>query len=78
MGELKKNIYVIGSPEVDIMIGKKLPNILKVKKKYKINFSFYSIILLHPDVNEDANDGEDNLCKAEAHGNNVTDLHHSS
>ena len=55
MGELKKNIYVIGSPEVDIMIGKKLPNILKVKKKYKINLSFYSIILLHPDVNENPN-----------------------
>jgi len=32
----------------------------------------------HTNVNEDANDGEDNLCKAEAHGNNVTDLHHSS
>ena len=25
MGEIKKNIYVIGSPEVDIMISKSLP-----------------------------------------------------
>ena len=26
MGELKKNIYVIGSPEVDLMLSKNLPN----------------------------------------------------
>ena len=32
MGEIKANIYIIGSPEVDIMIGNNLPPQIKVKK----------------------------------------------
>jgi len=48
MGEIKKNIYVIGSPEVDIMIGKSLPPQEEVLNRYNINFKNYSIFLFHP------------------------------
>ena len=52
LGELKKNIFVIGSPDIDIMISKKLPSILKVKKQYKIYFKNYSILIFHPVTTE--------------------------
>ena len=48
MGEIKKNIYVIGSPEVDIMIGKSLPAQEEVLNRYNIKFKNYSIFLFHP------------------------------
>jgi len=48
MGEIKKNIYVIGSPEVDIMIGKSLPSQEEVLNRYNINFKNYSIFVFHP------------------------------
>ena len=48
LGELKRNIYVIGSPEVDIMIKKNLPSIHEVKKRYNIKFENYGIFLFHP------------------------------
>jgi UDP-N-acetylglucosamine 2-epimerase (hydrolysing) len=48
MGEIKKNIYVIGSPEVDIMISRSLPSQKEVLKRYNINFKNYSIFLFHP------------------------------
>ena len=48
MGEIKKNIYVIGSPEVDIMISRSLPSQKEALKRYNINFKNYSIFLFHP------------------------------
>ena len=48
MGEIKRNIYVIGSPEVDIMISKNLPPQKDVLRRYNINFKNYSIFLFHP------------------------------
>jgi UDP-N-acetylglucosamine 2-epimerase (hydrolysing) len=48
MGEVKKNIYIIGSPEVDIMIGKNLPLKKEVQKRYNIKFEKYAIFLFHP------------------------------
>lgn len=52
LGEEKKNIYVIGSPEVDSMMKKNLPNINTTKKKYEIKFDKYCILSFHPDLNE--------------------------
>ena len=52
LGELKKNIFVIGSPDIDIMVSKKLPSILKVKKQYKIYFKDFSILIFHPVTTE--------------------------
>lgn len=47
MGELKENIFVIGSPDIDIMISKDLPSIQEVKKHYNIKFTNYAIGVLH-------------------------------
>ncbi len=47
MGEIRKNIFNIGSPDIDAIVHKKLPSIQKVKKRYAINFQNYSIILWH-------------------------------
>jgi UDP-N-acetylglucosamine 2-epimerase (hydrolysing) len=48
MGEIQKNIFIIGSPDVDIIKSNKLPSIEETKKKYGINFDEYGIALLHP------------------------------
>ena len=48
MGENKKNIFTVGSPDVDMILGKNLPNLYKVKKRYEIIFNNYAIGILHP------------------------------
>ena len=48
MGENKKNIFRIGSPDIDIILKKKLPKISIVKSRYGIKFDKYSILLWHP------------------------------
>lgn len=48
MGEDKKNIFVVGSPDVDMILTKNLPALNKVKKRYEIFFEKYSIGILHP------------------------------
>ena len=48
MGENKKNIFTVGSPDVDVILGKSLPNIYTVKKRYEIKFNNYAIGILHP------------------------------
>ncbi len=48
MGENKKSIFVVGSPDVDIILGKKLPKLEFAKKRYGINYSNFNIALLHP------------------------------
>lgn len=48
MGEIKKNIFVIGSPDVDVIKSNKLPSLEEAKKKYDINFDEYGIAVLHP------------------------------
>ena len=52
LGEAKKSIFVIGSPDIDIMVSKKLPTISKVKRQYNINFREYSILIFHPVTTE--------------------------
>jgi UDP-N-acetylglucosamine 2-epimerase (hydrolysing) len=47
MGELSKNIFTIGSPDIDIMLSKNLPSISTVKKHYNIKFENYGIGILH-------------------------------
>ena len=48
MGELKKSIFIIGSPDSDFLMKKKHANIDFVKKRYEINFSKYAVFLWHP------------------------------
>lgn len=52
MGEDKNSIFVIGSPDVDIILNKKLININLVKKKYNIKFDNYAICIFHPVTTE--------------------------
>ena len=48
MGEKKSSIFIIGSPDVDIILRKDLPTLKKAKKRYGIKFDDYSIGILHP------------------------------
>jgi UDP-N-acetylglucosamine 2-epimerase (hydrolysing) len=50
MGEGSKKIFVIGSPDIDILLKKQLPTIEQVKSRYEIQFSEYAICILHPVV----------------------------
>ncbi|MDC0545064.1 UDP-N-acetylglucosamine 2-epimerase, partial [Pelagibacteraceae bacterium] len=48
MGEFKNNIFIIGSPDVDIINSKKLPSLEEVIKSYGIKSKNYGIGILHP------------------------------
>jgi len=52
LGELKKSIYILGSPDLDLMNSKKLPLLSVVKKYYDIKFSHYAIAMFHPVTTE--------------------------
>ena len=52
MGENRNSIFIIGSPDVDLMFSKSLPTIHEAIKKYEINFKKYSICLFHPVTTE--------------------------
>lgn len=48
MGEDRNNIYVIGSPDVDLMLSGSLPSMEEVRKHYEIKFDKYAIFIYHP------------------------------
>lgn len=48
MGENRNSIFIIGSPDIDIIKSKNLPKIEFVKKWYDIIFEKYAIAVLHP------------------------------
>ena len=52
MGELPESIFVIGSPDVDLMLSQNLPSIQKVKQYYDIDYDHYSIAMFHPVTTE--------------------------
>jgi len=52
LGEREENIFVVGSPDIDIMNSKKLPTLEQVKEKYEIDYEDYSILLFHPVTTE--------------------------
>jgi UDP-N-acetylglucosamine 2-epimerase (hydrolysing) len=52
LGENSRSIFVIGSPDVDVIIGNKLPDIEEVKRHYNIKFQTYAILLFHPVTTE--------------------------
>lgn len=47
MGELPHSIFVIGSPDVDVMLSNKLPKLAEVKRNYEIDFTDYAIFIYH-------------------------------
>ncbi len=48
MGENSSSIFVIGSPDVDVMLSKNLPDIEKVKSYYDIPFKNFGVLMFHP------------------------------
>ena len=52
LGEEENRIFVIGSPDIDIMMSDKLPSLSESKKRYDIEFSKYGILMYHPVTTE--------------------------
>ena len=52
MGENKNNIYVTGSPDIDIMLSTNLPSLKSVKEYYDIKYENYAIFIYHPVTTE--------------------------
>ena len=52
LGESEDSIHIIGSPDVDVMNSKSLPELSEVKRYYDINFESYAILLFHPVTTE--------------------------
>jgi UDP-N-acetylglucosamine 2-epimerase (hydrolysing) len=47
MGESQDVIFVIGSPDIDVMLSNTLPNLSEVKKRYEIAFDEYYLFIYH-------------------------------
>lgn len=52
LGEEDSRIYVIGSPDIDIMLSGDLPDFSVCKKRYAIPFDEYGILMYHPVTTE--------------------------
>jgi len=48
MGECADNVFVIGSPDIDIMLSDTLPSLEEAKRRYEIGFNDYAIAMFHP------------------------------
>lgn len=58
LGESEEHIFVIGSPDIDIMLGNHLPSLEEAKQYYDIDFEEYAIFMYHPVTTEVAQLGE--------------------
>ena len=52
LGEYDKSIFILGSPDLDLMDEKSLPSLKAVKKYYDITFQKFSIAMFHPITTE--------------------------
>ena len=52
MGEAKDSIFIIGSPDIDIMFSSNLPTMKEVRERYDILYEDYSVVILHPVTTE--------------------------
>lgn len=52
MGELPNSVYVIGSPDMDVMFSPELPSISEVKTYYDIPFNQFALAMFHPVTTE--------------------------
>lgn len=52
LGEEENRIYIIGSPDIDIMLSSGLPTLDETKKRYDIPFNSYGILMYHPVTTE--------------------------
>lgn len=59
LGELSNLVFIIGSPDIDLMNDENLPHLSDVKKYYGIEFDDFSLALLHPVTTEIKNSKKD-------------------
>ncbi len=52
LGEDPNSIYIIGSPDLDVMLGENIPPIEQVKSRYSIDFDKFAIFMYHPVTTE--------------------------
>lgn len=52
LGEISKNIHIIGSPDIDLMKSRNLPSLEQAKERYQIPFNEYALVLYHPVTSE--------------------------
>ncbi len=55
MGEIEENIFIIGSPELEVHKKESGININNVKSRYSIDFDEYGISIFHPVTSEKSN-----------------------
>mgnify|MGYP004546282637 CR=1 FL=1 len=58
LGESENRIYIIGSPDIDIMLSDDLPTFSEAKERYEIPFDQYGILMYHPVTTEYENLGK--------------------
>lgn len=52
LGEEKEHIYILGSPDIDIMLSESLPSFEEAKKRYELDFDQYAFFMYHPVTTE--------------------------
>lgn len=52
LGELKDSIFVIGSPDIDLILSGSMLHIDRIKQRYEIDFDEYAVVLYHPVTTE--------------------------
>lgn len=52
LGEQEERIFVLGSPDIDIMNSDSLPSLQEVRDRYDIRFEKYGILMYHPVTTE--------------------------
>lgn len=53
LGENEKTIFIIGSPDLDVMNSKNLPSLESAKAHYDISFNDYAVVMFHPVTSEE-------------------------
>ena len=52
LGEIDENVFIIGSPDIDIMMSASLPSLEKALDRYNIPFTKYGVLMFHPVTTE--------------------------
>lgn len=60
LGEDESSIYVIGSPDIDIIMKEPSQDMESIKKRYEIDYAEYSVLMYHP-VTTEVNELKDNI-----------------
>lgn len=66
LGEDERNIFVVGSPDLDVMCTDDLPDIAATLQRYEIPFTQYGVAMFHPVTTEYETIGEQALAMMEA------------